>query len=142
MPVTEFVGVTKDKERGVTSGRGLYEFWTEDLAHIYLHDIDFKGLTYQPGRPPVLELVFDHGTEWAPPELSKTPVVVFRFEDVRLIEWHEDQEGHDCVAAAPEAPPGQVDLFDWDGGDSFSLHTFTLRLDFRASRAEVTVRAE
>ncbi|MEU7852518.1 hypothetical protein [Nonomuraea sp. NPDC049141] len=74
--------------------------------------------------------------------LSKTPVVVFRYEDVRLVEWREDQEGHDCVTANPDAPPGQVELFDWDGADLFTLHTFTLCLAFHAPRAEVTVRAE
>ncbi|MGP3960910.1 hypothetical protein ACTWPT_33380 [Nonomuraea sp. 3N208] len=142
MSVTEFAGVTQDKDRGVTSKGGLYEFWTEDFAHIYLHDTDFRRLTYQPGRPPVLELQFVYELQWAPPELSKTPVVVFRFENVRIVEWHEDQEGHGCVTADPDAPPGQVELFDWDGADLFSLYTFTLYLTFHASRAEVTVRAE
>ncbi|QFY05457.1 hypothetical protein GBF35_01065 [Nonomuraea phyllanthi] len=142
MPVTEFVGVTKDKKRGVTSKGGLYEFWTEDLAHIYLHDTDFRRLTYQPARPPVLELEFVCDPEWAPPEQSNAPVVAFRFEDVRLVEWREDQEGHDCVTAHPDAPPGQVEFFDWDGVDLFTLNTFTLCLTFRASRAEVVVRGE
>ncbi|NBE96180.1 MULTISPECIES: hypothetical protein [unclassified Nonomuraea] len=54
----------------------------------------------------------------------------------------EDQEGHDCVTANPDAPPGQVELFDWNGVDLFTLYTFTLRLAFRASCAEVAVRAE
>ncbi|MEV1170672.1 hypothetical protein [Nonomuraea sp. NPDC049784] len=142
MSVTEFVGVTKDKDRGVTSNGGLYEFRTEDSAHVYLHDTDFRHLTYQPGRPPVLELEFVYDPQWTPLELSKTPVVVFRFEDVRLVEWREDQEGHDCVTAHPDAPSGQVELFDWDGADLFTLHTFTLYLAFHALRAEVTVRAE
>ncbi|MEV4833184.1 hypothetical protein AB0K05_01585 [Nonomuraea sp. NPDC049486] len=35
----------------------------------------------------------------------------------------------------------QVDLFDWDGADLFGPYTFTLFLAFRASPAEVTVRA-
>ena len=65
-----------------------------------------------------------------------------RFEDVRLVEWREDEEGHDCVTADPAAPPGQVELFDWDGADLFTLHAFTLVLAFRASRAEVAVRHE
>ncbi|GGP07171.1 hypothetical protein LDL08_09600 [Nonomuraea glycinis] len=82
MSVTEFAGVTGDKDRGVTSRSGLYEFWTEKNAHIYLHDTDFTCLTYQPGRPPVLWLEFLYDPQWTPPELSETPVVVFRFEDV------------------------------------------------------------
>ncbi|MEV3985934.1 hypothetical protein [Nonomuraea sp. NPDC049758] len=142
MSVTEFVGVTEDKNRGVTPNGGLYEFWTEDSAHVYLHDTQFRRLTYQPGRPPVLELEFVYAARWTPPELSKTPVVVFRFEDVRLVERQEDQEGHDCVTAHPDSPPGQVELFDWDGADLFTLHTFTLYLAFHAPRAKVTVRAE
>ncbi|MDX3103582.1 hypothetical protein [Nonomuraea angiospora] len=142
MSVTEFAGVTKDKDRGVTSNGGLYEFWTGDSAHIYLHDTDFRRLTYQPGRPPALELEFVYDPQWTPPELSKTPVVVFRFEDVRLVEWREDQEGHDCVTSHSDAPPGQVELFDWNGADLFTLYTFTLCLTFRASRAEVAVRPE
>ncbi|MGJ6964576.1 hypothetical protein ACSDR0_21935 [Streptosporangium sp. G11] len=30
MSVTEFAGVTKDKDRGITSKGGLYEFWIEE----------------------------------------------------------------------------------------------------------------
>jgi hypothetical protein len=142
MSVTEFAGVTKGKDRGITSKGGLYEFWTEEGAHVYLHDTDFRRLTYEPGRAPTLELEFVYHPQWTPPELSKTPVVVFRFEDVRLVEWHEDQEGHDCVAASPDAPPGQVGQFDWDGTDLFTLDTFILRLVFYAPRAAVTVRAK
>lgn len=142
MSATEFAGVTKDKDRGITSKGGLYEFWTEEGAHVYLHDTDFRRLIYEPGRPPTLELEFVYHPQWAPPELSKTPVVVFRFEDVRLVEWHEHQEGHDHVNAAPDAPPRQVEQFDWDGADLFTLGTFTLRLVFHAPRAAVTVRAK
>lgn len=141
MSVPEFVGVTQDAHRGVSTKGGLYEFWTKDGAHVYLHDTDFSRLTYQPGRPPVLELELVYKPQWAPPELSETPVVVFRFEDVRLVEWHEDEEGHDCVIAHPDAPPGQVELFDWDGTDQFTLITFTLHLTFQASPAKVTVHA-
>ncbi|MFF5112194.1 hypothetical protein [Streptosporangium sp. NPDC000509] len=142
MSVTEFAGVTKDKDRGITFKGGLYEFRTEEDAHVCLHDTDFRRLTYEPGRPPTLELEFVYDPRWTPPELSKTPVVVFRFEDVRLVEWHENQEGHDRVAADPDAPPGQVGQFDWDGTDMFTLDTFILRLVFHAPRAAVTVRAK
>ncbi|WP_440072314.1 hypothetical protein [Streptosporangium sp. OZ121] len=142
MSVTEFAGVTKDKDRGITSKGGLYEFRTEEGALVHLHDTDFRRLTYEPGRPPTLELEFVHDPQWTPPELSETPVVVFRFEDVRLVEWHEDQEGQDRVNANPDAPPGQVGQFDWDGTDMFTLDTFTLRLVFHAPRAAVTVRAK
>ncbi|MFI9561557.1 hypothetical protein [Nonomuraea endophytica] len=128
--MTEFAGV-------VTPYSGLYEFWTEDGAHIHLHDTDFTHLAYRPGRPPVLELEFVYNPDWTPPELSETPVVNFRFEDVRIVEWHEDQEGHDCVSSNPKAPPGQVSLFDWDGVDLFTLDAFTLRLVFHARRAAV-----
>lgn len=142
MSVTEFAGVTGDKDRGVTPKSGLYEFWTEKNTHVYLHDTDFKCLTYQPGRPPVLWLEFLYDPRWTPSELSETPVVVFRFEDVHLVEWREDREGHTCVTAQPAAPAGQVEHFDWDGADLFTLGTFTLRLVFQARRAEVTVRAK
>lgn len=40
---------------------------------------------------PSLELEFVYDPRRTSPEPSKTPVVVFRFEDVRLVEWHEDQ---------------------------------------------------
>ncbi|WP_406312476.1 hypothetical protein OHA77_28400 [Streptosporangium sp. NBC_01639] len=142
MSVIEFAGVTKDKHLGITSKGGLYEFRTEEGAHIYLHDTDFRRLTYDPGRPPTLELEFVYDPQWTPPELSNTPVVVFRFEDVRLVEWHEDQEGHDSVNAHPDAPLGQVELFDWDGTNRFTLDTFILRLVFHAPRAAVTMRAK
>ncbi|MEV4113702.1 hypothetical protein [Nonomuraea sp. NPDC049695] len=91
--MTEFAGVTKDKDRGITSRGGLYEFWTDGGAHIYLHDTDFRRLTYEPGRPPTLELEFLYDPQWTPPELSKTPVVVFRFEGVRLVEWQDEAAG-------------------------------------------------
>ncbi|GAA2997726.1 hypothetical protein [Streptosporangium longisporum] len=142
MSVTEFAGVTKDKDRGISSTGGLYEFWTEEGAHVYLHDTAFRRLTYEPGRPPTLKLEFVYDPQWTSLELSKTPIVVFRFEDVRLVEWYEDQEGHDCVATDPDAPPGQVGLFAWDGTDMFTLDTFILRLIFHAPLAAVTVRAE
>ncbi|MGV9302515.1 hypothetical protein ACWDLG_03995 [Nonomuraea sp. NPDC003727] len=142
MSVTEFAGVTEDEDRGVTPKAGLYEFWTEEGAHVYLHDTDFTCLTYEPDRPPVLELEFLYDPQWTPPELSKTPVVIFRFEDVRIVERCEDQEGHDCVTAQHDAPPGQVSCFDWDGNDLFVLDTFTLRLAFQARRAEVTVHTK
>ncbi|MDX3107434.1 hypothetical protein [Nonomuraea angiospora] len=84
-----------------------------------------------------LEFVSDPG--WAPTDVSRAPGVVFRFADVRITEWHEDQESHDCVAAHLDAPPGQVELFDWDGSDLFTLVTFTLRVAFHTQRVEVTV---
>ncbi|MFG1947665.1 hypothetical protein [Nonomuraea sp. NPDC048826] len=142
MSVTEFAGASQDKNRGITSPGGLYEFWTEEGAHVYLHDTDFRRLTYKPGRPPTLELEFFYPPQWTPPELSKTPVVLFRFEDVRLVEWHEDQEAADLVAASPDAPPGQVGQFDWDGTDMFTLDTLILRLLFHAQRAAVIVQGE
>lgn len=46
------------------------------------------------------------------------------------------------MTANPDAPPGQVSRFGWDGTDLFTLDTFTLYLAFHASRAEVTVRAK
>ncbi|MBB3728340.1 hypothetical protein [Nonomuraea dietziae] len=134
--------MAEDEDRGVTLRTGLYEFWTAEGAHVYLHDTDFRRLTYQPGRPPVLELEFLYDSQWTPPELAGTPVVVFRFEDARLLEWCEDREGHDYVSTHPHAPPGQVSCFDWDGSDLFTLDTFTMRLTFRAPRAEVTVRVK
>ncbi|MEU4540047.1 hypothetical protein AB0G15_34915 [Streptosporangium sp. NPDC023825] len=84
-------------------------------------------------------MVTVYDPQWTPPELSKIPVVVFRFEDVRLVEWYEDQEGRDRVTASPDAPPGQVGQFDWEGTDKFTLDTFMLRLVFHAPRAAVTV---
>ncbi|MGW4411138.1 hypothetical protein ACWEJ6_44400 [Nonomuraea sp. NPDC004702] len=101
MSLAEFAGVTEDKDRGVTSKGGLYEFRMEDTGHIYLHDTHLRRLTYQPGRPPMLELEFVYDPPWTPPELSKTPVVVFRFKDVRLVELRQEQEGHDSMTAKP-----------------------------------------
>ncbi|GII97564.1 hypothetical protein [Sinosporangium siamense] len=140
MPVTEFVGVTQDSHLGVNYKNGLYEFRTDVDAPVYLHDTTFHGLTYQPGRPCTMTMEFDYLPGWIPGALSPTPVVHFLFEDVQLVEWLEDQEGHDCVAAHPDAHPGQVDLFDWDGTDYFCLITFTLTLTFHARRVVVTVR--
>jgi hypothetical protein len=87
----------------------------------------------------VLEFVYD--PQWTPPELAKTPVVAFRFEDVRIVEWSEDQEGRDLLTTDADAPPGQVSLFDWDGTDQFTLETFIVRLLFQARRVEVSVHA-
>lgn len=140
MTVTEFVGVSKDNDRGITSPGGLYEFQTEEGFPIYLHDTDFTRLTYEPAPPTTLAMEFVYDPQWTPSELAKTPVVVFRFEDVRIVEWSEDQAGRDLLTTHADAPPGQVSLFDWDGTDLFTLDTFVARLVFHARRVEVIVR--
>ncbi len=134
---TQFVGVSEEPDRGVASGgTGLYEFWTVADEKVYLHDTDFRALTYMPSAGPSLRLVFEYDRDWTPAELRERPFVLFEFHGVREFLCEQDTDGSDGSDVA-----GQVALFDWDGDDFFSLETYKLRASFRAERSVVTTAA-
>jgi len=99
---------------------------------VYLHDTDFRSLTYTPSGPS-LRLVFEYDPDWAPAELRDRPFVLFRFDGVCEFLCEEETGGSDAADVA-----GQVALFDWDGEDFFTLETYLLRVSFRAARTVVT----
>ena len=134
MSTTAFAGVAPEPERGVSRRGGLYEFWTDKGEHIYLHDTDLVSVEHAPGPPAVLTLRFQYDRAWTPPELVGKPLVVFRFEDVRVDAWEEDDEAFADLTRNPEvaSAAGQVSNFDWNGQDYFGLNTFLMHLTFTA----------
>ena len=139
MPTTDFKGISPDPERGVSSRGGLYEFWTDNGEHIYLHDTDLVSVEHLPGPPAALVVRFQYDRDWTPAELAGKPLVVFRFEDVRVSAWEEDDEAFADLTRNPQArsAAGQVSNFDWDGQDYFGLSTFLMHLTFTAQRLVV-----
>lgn len=135
MTAAEIVGVLDPHGEHV---RGeLYEFWTDGGLHVYLHDADLRRITYEPGRPPALAFEFLQ----EPLALSDQSwiTVDFRFEDVRIHNWHDDPVGHCLASENDDASPGQVDGVYWNGQDYFTLDSFLVQVDFTAAR--VTVKA-
>lgn len=122
--VTRFVGVSAVPGQGVRAGTGPYEFFTSDNVHVFLHDTDFLGIKQENGSA---QFYFQYDPQWLPEGGDGTPVVVLTFDDVRM-----NQAGlHEGPASGPE---GQVDSFDWDGFDGFTLDTGRMRLTFTSAR--------
>lgn len=73
-------------------------------------------------------------------ELRPSPVVVFEFDGVRVLNWSEDEEVYEELSRSGEAADvvGQVGSFDWDGSDRLDLQTLLLSIQFRASRLTVS----
>jgi hypothetical protein len=97
--------------------------WTATVDNLPDHHVvQIQGVTWREAADNVIDNVsalVGHNSDTAGLRLSVPgmgPTLgygpVFRSENVRLVEWHEDEEGHDCVTARPDAPPGQVESFD------------------------------
>ncbi len=85
---TRFQGVTLD---AVRSSGGLYEVTTTSGVPVRLHDMSFLDLTYAPTSPPSLVLRFAYDDPaWTPVEAARTPVAVFTFGGVLVLQ-HEDE---------------------------------------------------
>lgn len=69
---------------------------------------------------------------WTPAAAVATPVVVMRFEGVTIRWWNQE-------AAEPVAALGQVEQFEYDGGRTFKLTTYSAILEFGATR--LTIRS-
>ncbi len=85
-------------------------------------------------RKLVMEFLYDD-PQWTPPEAEATPVAVFSFDDVEVVEQQDDP-------AAPGTPPDalrQVQGFDYDERSGvFALSAYTTYWVFRASVVTLT----
>lgn len=122
--VTRFVGVSTVPGRGVRAVTGPYEFFTSDNVRVFLHDTEFLGIKQENGSA---QFYFQYDPQWLPEGRDGTPVVVLTFYDVRM----DQARLHEGPASGPE---GQVDSFDWDGFDGFTLDTGLMRLPFTSAR--------
>lgn len=135
--MTRFVGVSPDEVRA--AGTGFYEVTTTTGVPVRLHDMSLTLLTHDVGaRTLVMEFLYDDA-QWTPPEAVATPVAVFSFQDVEVLEQQDE-------AAAPNTPPnalGQVSGFDYDERSGiFALSAYTTYWVFRAGVATVALRSE
>lgn len=125
---TRFVGVALDEVR--SGGTGLYEVYTTTGVPVRLHDMSLSRLTHDAAaRTLIVEFVYDD-PQWTPPTAEATPVAVFSFDDVEVLEQEDE-------SAEPGTPPtalGQVQGFDyWESNGIFALQVYTTYWVFRAS---------
>ena len=105
---TRFVGVTLDEVRA--AGSGLYEVTTTEGVPVRLHDMSLTRLVHdEVKRTLVMEFLYD-AQQWTPPEAAATPLAVYSFEDVVVLEQEDEP-------VEPDDPPealGQVSFFNYD----------------------------
>ena len=133
---THFVGVTLDKVRA--AGTGMYEVTTTGGVPVRLHDMTLDRLVHDPvARTLLMDFRYDE-EQWTPPEAAATPVAVFSFDGVEVVEQQDEP-------APPDTPPnalGQVSGFDFDEQSGiFALSTFTTYWAFTADAASITLRS-
>lgn len=133
---TTFIGVSSDPTRGVEpilGGSGLYEFWTADERHVYLHDMHFRDMAYSAGPAPQLRMTF----EWAEPPVPESyagPVVELTFGDVRMCDWRENPDH-----SADRTGATEVTFFDYRADGVFWMLNHTVYLAFAARTCQVDV---
>ena len=103
-----------------------------------LHDMSLERLVHdRAARTLVMEFRYDD-EQWTPPEAKATPVAVFSFDGVEVIEQQDDP-------APPDTPPdtlGQVSTFDYDERSGvFALSAFTAYWVFTADAGSVRLRS-
>lgn len=106
------------------AGTGPYEFFTSDNVHVFLHDTDFLGITEEHGSA---RFYFQFDPQWVPIGADGTAVVLLTFDEVRM----DQARLHEAPTTRSER---QVDSFDWDGFDGFSLDTGGMQLTLRSAR--------
>lgn len=118
-------------------GTGLFEVTTSSGVPVRLHDMSFVSLTYEPSSPPALTLRFGyHDPAWTPAAAADTPVAVFTFTGVLVLEHRDEPVPPDV----PQRALRQVGGFDADeGSGTFALSTFTTYLVFTASSLSLTL---
>jgi len=134
--LTRFVGVSLDEVRA--AGSGLYEVTTTTGVPVRLHDMSLTRLVHDAtARTLVIEFLYDD-TTWTPPEAEATPLAVFWFEGVEVLQQQDE-------AAEPDTSPdvlGQVAWFNYEEPSGvFHLSTYTTDLVFSASVAAVMLQA-
>jgi hypothetical protein len=133
---TRFVGVTLDEVRA--AGTGLYEVTTTAGVPVRLHDMSLTRLAHdEAARTLVIEFLYDD-PQWTPHEAESTPLAVFSFDDVEVVEQQDEP-------AAPDTPPDELGLvqgFDFDQRNGvFALSAYTTYWAFRASVATLRLRS-
>jgi hypothetical protein len=128
--VTEFYGVSSVPGRGVQSGVGPYEFFTDKGARVYLHDADLLEVTWRPDAS--LRFRFAYDPDWTPAEATDTPVIELSFQHVQVLRWETEMQATEQIDSR-----GQVRDFAWNGFDGFAMASYTLGLDFTAARMVV-----
>ena len=85
---TRFVGVELDEVRAANTG--LYEVTTTAGVPVRLHDMSLTRLAHDAAaRTLVMEFLYDD-PDWTPPEAEATPVAVFTFDDVEIVEQRDE----------------------------------------------------
>ena len=132
---THFVGVTLDEVRCARTG--LYEVKTTGGVPVRLHDMSLERLKHDlVSRTLVMEFRYDD-PQWTAPEAWATPVAVFSFDNVEIVEQHDDPASPDT----PQDALGQVSAFDYhERSGVFALSAYTTYWAFRASTASITLR--
>lgn len=133
---TRFVGVALNEVRA--AGTDLYELTTTTDVPVRLHDMTFTRLVHDPAaRTLVMGFLYDD-PQWAPPRAKATPVVVYSFDGVDVVEQQDNP-------TAPGDPPdllGQVSGFDYDERSGvIALSTYTTYWAFQASVLTITTRS-
>jgi hypothetical protein len=134
--LTRFVGVAPDEVRA--AGTGLYEVTTTAGVPVRLHDMSLTRLTHDAAaRKLVMEFLYDD-PQWTPPEAEATPVAMFSFDDVEVVEQQDDP----AAAGTPPDVLGQVQGFDYDERSGvFALSAYTTYWVFRASVVTLTLQS-
>lgn len=135
---TTFHGVSSHRGMGIkpleSLGTGLYEFFTADGDHVYLHGMDFVGFQYVEGHEPGLVVTFSY-TGGVRPQGFAGPTVEFTFEDVRLLDCEDDLD-----EPVGRPAPGQTHLFEYRSDGIFCLTTLYVQLNFSARSCSVATR--
>ncbi len=135
-PKTRFEGVSLAEVLAYNTG--LYEVMTPSGVPVRLHDMSLTRLVHDPDRRTLLiEFLYDD-PEWTPEAARLTPLAVFAFEDVEVLE----QQDEPVDPGTPDAALGQVGGFDYhQESDIFALSALTTSWVFRASSVTLTLRA-
>jgi len=133
---TRFEGVSLDEV--LAGGTGLYEVTTSSGVPVRLHDMSLVGLSHDPDRRTlVMKFLYDD-PQWTPDAARETPLAVFAFDGVEVVEQQDEPAG----PGTPEDALGQVQSFDYhQESDVFALSAYTTYWEFRASRLALTVQA-
>ena len=133
---TRFDGVSL--EEVLAGGAGVYEVTTTSGVPVRLHDMSLIRLAHDRDRR-TLVMEFLYGDpQWTPEAARDTPLAVFAFDGVKVVEQHDEPAG----PGTPEDALGQVDAFDYlEASGIFALSAFTTYWVFRATSLTLTLRA-
>ncbi len=108
----------------------LYEFWTSEGQHVYLHDMECVSIQFAP-MSRQLDLTFERIES----ELTDHPLsLTLSFQEARVCQWHDDATDDGLLSAAPspERVRGQVTELIQREGAAFSLLLLDVGVEFEA----------